>query len=46
MPQILKQQSLECVRSSGHARYHKCQEVRVLFCSMGCMRACMVLRAL
>ena len=26
--QILKQQSLECVRSTGHARYHKCQEVR------------------
>ncbi len=28
--QILKQQSLECVRSTGHARYHKCQEVRML----------------
>lgn len=24
---ILKEQALECMRSSGHARYHKCTEI-------------------
>lgn len=28
--QILRQQALECVRSSGHARHHQCLEVSVL----------------
>ncbi|GAX82302.1 hypothetical protein CEUSTIGMA_g9731.t1 [Chlamydomonas eustigma] len=31
---ILKQQSLECVRSNGHARYHKCQEIYKRFQAM------------
>jgi len=31
---ILKQQSLECVRSTGNARYHKCQEIYKRFQAM------------